>query len=121
MGPDAVIRSHGNWDSMGFASRDVLPGGEVSAKQDQSVQLDDDHIWELVKKRLQARDSKDYSAADALRDELVAAGVWTNDKCRFWYARDGRYGKLDGNERNYKDLAPKLKVRQSEGSAEFAG
>ena len=54
--------------------------------------LADDDIIGLVGQREQARRSKDFGTADALRTQLRAAGVELFDREKYWRVNDGRRG-----------------------------
>lgn len=54
----------------------------------------DEHVRALVVKREQARFSRDFDAADKLRDQLAKLGVSLDDQARTWRAADGRSGPI---------------------------
>jgi cysteinyl-tRNA synthetase len=51
-------------------------------------------ITQLVIEREQARLSKDFASADAIRDRLTAMGVTLFDKTNQWKSNDGRSGRI---------------------------
>lgn len=52
---------------------------EVKAKRSRAMGIDPDHVEQLLKDRVQARTDRDWARADAIRDELTAAGVVVMD------------------------------------------
>jgi len=103
---------------MGMSTRDVVQGGESATEEAVTASLADDWICDLVARRQEARERKDYAVADALREQLVSGGVWVNDRSRFWFARDGRYGKLDQDEGHGDCQAPTQEVEEKHDGKE---
>ena len=52
---------------------------EVKAKRSRAMGIDPDHVEQLLKDRVQARTDRDWAKADAIREELTAAGVVVMD------------------------------------------
>lgn len=125
--PNSLFRAHRNWALMGVNARDVSPGGEWSTvpvektPESLATHLPTEQIKHLIAQRQQARDSKDYARADALREKLVEGGVWMNDKSRFWVAQDGRYGKVeDSADGGVQELNARADVEQEAMTRERA-
>lgn len=57
---------------------------------------DDARLIDLLRRRHEARQVRDYPTSDALRSELAALGVYTDDRAKTWRSRDGRTGSLEG-------------------------
>jgi len=55
---------------------------------------DDSTVRALVAKREQARFSRDFDAADRLREQLAKLGVTLDDQAKTWRAADGRSGSI---------------------------
>lgn len=84
--PDAV---KGPWTCS--VSADAGDEAVVRAAQD-AVTLSLTSIEALVAAREKARESRDFKAADAIRDDLKSHGVEIWDKQRMWKSIDGRRG-----------------------------
>uniref|UniRef100_A0A7S3Z9B0 RanBP2-type domain-containing protein n=1 Tax=Lotharella globosa TaxID=91324 RepID=A0A7S3Z9B0_9EUKA len=65
--------------------------------------LPDSAIDALVEERHEARMSKDYGMADAIRDDLLKAGVHISDVEGTWTTSDGRRGYLPQMEGRKED------------------
>ena len=59
-----------------------------------SCALSNAEIAQKVQQREQVRASKDFGAADTMRDELRACGVDIYDKEKIWKSNDGRQGRV---------------------------
>jgi len=68
----------------------------AAAQEGGAARLSSADITAMVEARLAAKQSKDYAAADRLREELSRAGVTVDDRLKSWSAADGRSGILPG-------------------------
>ena len=70
--------------------------GAAAAPQDVHARDDGlpstERIGEMLQKRQQARQRRDWAEADRIRDSLEATGVQVNDAAKTWRTPDGRYG-----------------------------
>ena len=92
---DAAPEAQATGDASGSGSGSGNGGGaavlqDVHARDDGLPSTE--RIGEMLQKRQQARQRRDWPEADRIRDSLEAMGVQINDTAKTWRTPDGRYG-----------------------------
>jgi len=90
--PSAYAPSSYNGGQTAPATSAPQAAGMAPSPYDEEARLLD-----LLQRRYNARLVRDYPTSDALRSELNAMGVMTDDRAKTWRrSRDGRVGQLEG-------------------------